>query len=657
MMDDVAIELKGVSKQYKINDAKVFSHFVKEKKNHKTDVLDNIDLTVKKGEVIGLVGRNGCGKTTLMKIMAGMISPTTGTVKVNGKMACIIESGSLFINDDSGYNNIIYRAMLYGMTREEARAKADDIIKYAELGSAVDKPVRTYSLGMRSRLGFSIMAYVDADIFILDEALNAGDSIFSGKAIKYINQLSLSGKTVVLTSHSGIILREVCTRVLLIEGGRIAADALYQEINAKYRRTLLTSIKTIEEAAESDNPLVEYVLAKIKQPTNPEEYESLLKNAAEGRNKNAMVEYGDLLLDRGDTDAAMKFYEMAACDGDEDAKVRYAMTRIGVKNNDVQKILQAYAERGDHFDEYRLGMIAKSMAIGTSARNATYNIMEKAYEDGNLDAGYEVVLMKIVGNGTNLDLEGAIEILSDNASKGHMKSAKKLYELYSDGLYMDPNVSEAFKWCEKAAMMGDMRSQFILGTLYRDGVGTVKDESKANEWFEAYLHCMAAPVLMDVRNHMENSGISVDVGADVLENLAVKGYNQKAVSKVMADRLVSKRDDNLLNDCEKYCTTSRNYGLLGKCYLEGVNTLCDEKEAFRLYSIAANAGDAESMYILAKMYLYGIGTEKDHDQFMRWVRLASRNGQVDALAIIKKNDGILEQRLKHASREAMNRKR
>ena len=299
MMEDIAIELKGISKQYKINDAKVFSHFVKERSNHKTDVLNNIDLSVRKGEVIGLVGRNGCGKTTLMRIMAGMIAPTSGTVKVNGKMACIIESGSLFINDDTGYNNIIYRSMLYGMTREEARAKANDIIKYAELGDAVYKPVRTYSLGMRSRLGFSIMAHVDADIFIFDEALNAGDSIFSGKAIKYINQPSMAGKTIILTSHSGIILREVCTRVLLIEGGRIAADALYPEINAKYRRTLLTSAKTIEEAAESDNPLVEYVLAKIKQSSNPDEYEALLKNAAEGRNKNAMVEYGDLLLDRG----------------------------------------------------------------------------------------------------------------------------------------------------------------------------------------------------------------------------------------------------------------------------------------------------------------------------------------------------------------------
>lgn len=656
MMEDIAIELKGISKQYKINDAKVFSHFVKERSNHKADVLNNIDLTVRKGEVIGLVGRNGCGKTTLMRIMAGMIAPTTGTVKVNGKMACIIESGSLFINDDTGYNNIIYRSMLYGMTREEARAKAGDIIRYAELGDAVYKPVRTYSLGMRSRLGFSIMAHVDADIFIFDEALNAGDSIFSGKAIKYINQLSMAGKTVVLTSHSGIILREVCTRVLLIEGGRIAADALYPEINAKYRRTLLTSAKTIEEAAESDNPLVEYVLAKIKQSSNPDEYEALLKNAAEGRNKNAMVEYGDLLLDRGDLDSAMTFYDMAARDGDEDAKVRYAMARVGVKNGDVQRILMEYAENGDHFDGYRLGMISKAMAIGTSARNAAYDILEKAYGNGNLDAGYEVVLMKIVGNGTSLDIEGAIRILSDNAAKGHMKSAKKLYELYSDGSYMDPDVKEAFKWCEKAAMMGDMRSQYILATLYRDGVGTEKDESKADEWFDAYLHCIAAPVLMDATQHMENSGIGSKGDAGILVEVAAKGYNQKAVSQVMAARLTGSRDGNISDDCEKYCTTSRNYGLLAKCHLEGANVVCDEKEAFRLFSIAANAGDADSMYMLAKMYQYGIGTEKDQGQFMRWARLASRNGQVDATAIIKKNDNILKQRLERVSK-TMNKRR
>lgn len=652
MMDDIAIELNDVFKTYKINDAKLLSYLIKQKKSSRSEVLHDVNLTVKKGEVIGLVGRNGCGKTTLMKIIAGMLAPTTGTVTVNGKMACIIESGALFINDEDAYNNVVYRAMMYGMSREEARAKADDIIRYAELQSVADKPVRTYSLGMRSRLGFSIMIHVDADIYILDEALNAGDSLFSGKAIKFINQLSMAGKTVILTSHSGIILREVCTRVLLIEGGSIIADALYPEINARYRRTLLTSVKTIEEAAESDNPHLEYVLAKVKQSSDPQEYESLLKDAAEGRDRDAMVEYGDLMLDKGDREGAMRFYDAAARGGNEEAKVRYAMIRSGasIKSEELQGIIQKYADNGDQFDEYRLGMIAKTMAIGTSARCAAYKVLEKAYENGNPDAGYEIVMMKLVGNGTSLDLEGGIGILSDNAERGHLKSAKKLYELYSDGSYMNPDVCEAFKWCEKAAKMGDSKSQFALATMYRDGVGTEKDQSKADEWLGVYLHSVAAPILMDYVQHLQFSGIDSPKDEKVLVETAAKGYHQNAASKMLTEKLAGKREDGLLEDCRRYCTTGKNYGLLAKCHLEGLDSDCDEKEAFKLCSIAANAGDSDSMYVLAKMYRYGIGTEKDMAQSDKWVRSASRNGQPDAKAIIKERDGFVRARMKKASK-------
>ena len=655
MMDDFAIELKSISKSYVLNDAKIGSVFNKDKRNTVTNVLDNINLTVKKGEIVALVGRNGCGKTTLMKIIAGMIDQTSGTVRLNGKMICIIESGSLFINDETGYNNIIYRGMLYGMSKAEVLSKMESIVRYAELGDAVNKPVRTYSLGMKSRLGFSIMAYVDADIFILDEALNAGDSIFSGKAMKFLNKLSLAGKTVIMTSHSGNILREVSTRAVLIENGRIIADAQYPEINARYRRTLMSSIKTIEEAAESDNPSVQYTLAKIKQESDPEEYEMLLRNSAEGCNVAAMIEYGDLLFDKGQRDEAIAYYYKAAKAGDDDGRIRYAMARLIHSMPSVTPLISSYAENGDHFDKYRYGIAAKNMAVGTSMRTRAYGFLKEAYEKGNPDAGYEVALMKIIGNGTYLDIDGAINILADNAMKGHMRSAKKLYELYSDGRYIDPDPLSAFKWCKKAAKMGDTGSQFALSMMYANGVGTEKDEAKMDEWLGIYLRSLAAPTMTDMTYNMNNSGIECELDENFIYSMLKLGYNEKAVARYFEHWFLNRKSGDskeLFDECTKYCNNGKNLGALAKCYLEGIYVENDDKEAFRLYSIAANAGDPDSMYILANMYKYGIGTEKDNEQYKRWTRLAARFNQLNASMIVRREDAIIEQKVKRIAKMA-----
>lgn len=198
--------------------------------------LENISFNVKKGEVVGLVGLNGSGKSTLLKIIAGVMKPTKGSVSVNGTIAPLIEVGAGFNPNLSGRENIFLNGMLLGYSKKYLQEHTQEIIDFAEIGEFIDVPLKNYSSGMRSRLGFAIATTVRPQILIVDEVLSVGDFKFKEKCHKRIQEMMANDTTVLIVSHSINQVKELCSRCIWFEKGHMVMDGPSQEVCDKYSK-------------------------------------------------------------------------------------------------------------------------------------------------------------------------------------------------------------------------------------------------------------------------------------------------------------------------------------------------------------------------------------------------------------------------------------
>ena len=190
-----------------------------------------------RGEVVGIVGRNGAGKSSLLKVISRVLEPTTGSVRFDGRLAPILELGTGFDHELTGRENIFLNGMLLGRTRREIRERIDAIVDYSELGEFIESPIRAYSSGMLGRLGFSIASAWTPDLLILDEVFAAGDAAFTRKCEKTLSDFRDAGVTILLVSHSAPIVLETCTRALWLERGKLIADGKPEEVVAAYDKS------------------------------------------------------------------------------------------------------------------------------------------------------------------------------------------------------------------------------------------------------------------------------------------------------------------------------------------------------------------------------------------------------------------------------------
>ena len=224
-MTDAAITARGVSKRFLVHRKRATS--LKERFIHRGDVADefwavrDLDLDVGRGETVGLIGANGSGKSTTLKLLAGILRPTHGTVSVNGRIASLLELGAGFNGELSGRDNVYLNASLLGLSRKEVERHFDAIVDFSELAPFIDNQVKTYSSGMYVRLGFAVAVHIDPDILLVDEVLAVGDEAFQQKCLAKIDEFQQDGRTILLVSHSLDTVEKICTRSVVLDHGRV----------------------------------------------------------------------------------------------------------------------------------------------------------------------------------------------------------------------------------------------------------------------------------------------------------------------------------------------------------------------------------------------------------------------------------------------------
>jgi teichoic acid transport system ATP-binding protein len=241
-MKDIAIEFKNVTKEYKLyrSDKRRFLGIFFPQIHYKLiKANDNVSFQVKKGESVMILGRNGAGKSTMLKMITGVVFPTEGEVVVNGRVSALLELTAGFDAEFTGRENIYLKGQLIGLSNDEIAELEEEIIQFAELGDYIDQPVRTYSSGMMARLGFSINANIDPEILVIDEALSVGDKKFRLKCQAKIDEIvEKEHVTVIYVTHNPNSAEDFCNRGLVLSEGKLVFDGSYEKAVETYDEIL-----------------------------------------------------------------------------------------------------------------------------------------------------------------------------------------------------------------------------------------------------------------------------------------------------------------------------------------------------------------------------------------------------------------------------------
>ncbi|GAA4413205.1 ABC transporter ATP-binding protein [Fodinibacter luteus] len=238
-----AVSLENASKHFRLR----HTHSLKESvvwavqgraRHEDFAALSPLDLEIRQGESVALLGRNGSGKSTLLKLVAGVMAPDTGRVRVRGRLAGLLEVGAGFHPDLTGRENVHLNASILGMRPAQVAERFDEIVDFADIGPFLDTQVRFYSSGMFLRLAFAVAVHTEPDVFLVDEILAVGDEAFRDKCLRRVEQLSAEGRTLVVVSHDLPLMERLCSRGVVLQGGRVVADAPVTEAVAHLRVTL-----------------------------------------------------------------------------------------------------------------------------------------------------------------------------------------------------------------------------------------------------------------------------------------------------------------------------------------------------------------------------------------------------------------------------------
>ena len=288
-----AIEVRGVSKFYNLYERpqdRVKELFSLTKKKYHTlyKALDQVSFTVKKGETLGIIGRNGAGKSTLLKLITGVITPSEGSIETHGEISALLELGTGFNPEYTGYENIFLNGSMRGFSDEEMQEKVKEIVDFADIGEYMGQPVKTYSSGMFARLAFAVMISFKPEILIVDEALSVGDIFFQQKCNTFMKE-EMKGVTKLLVTHDMNSIANMADRVILIDRGKIIREGKPLEVIEDYLKLLHTSVFQSEEAAAKD----EDARLETAERSEAAEQKAVAAEAAEREKEKAEIGWVD----------------------------------------------------------------------------------------------------------------------------------------------------------------------------------------------------------------------------------------------------------------------------------------------------------------------------------------------------------------------------
>lgn len=292
-MKDLAISVSGVSKRYRVfeNQRSRLIHALLPnytKGMQEIWALKDISFEINRGDAVAIIGRNGGGKSTLLEILTGTLMPTTGTVKVNGRVSALLELGSGFKPEYSGRDNVILNGLLLGLSKDEILARFHEIESFAEIGAAIDRPVKTYSSGMLMRLAFAVQVLCEPDILIVDEALSVGDYFFQQKCFGRLRKMRDNGLTLLFVSHDMNTVRDLCTKAIYLSKGNMERWGDSKEVVRLY-----LSGRT-EQATQSTESLMRESPTKIWKPE--ETFKALVKDSLWHREDEFLTANQDVRL-------------------------------------------------------------------------------------------------------------------------------------------------------------------------------------------------------------------------------------------------------------------------------------------------------------------------------------------------------------------------
>lgn len=246
------ITITNVTKEYKVfaNPKQRLMHSVLHLKKYAPKIFNattDLSLTIRKGEILGIIGRNGAGKSTLLKMITGVSFPTTGKIEVEGRISSLLELGAGFNPELNGIENIYFQGDLLGISKEEMSKRVESILEFASIGDFIQQPVKNYSSGMFARLAFATAINVDPDILIVDEVLSVGDIGFQLKCIEKMKEFATQGVTIIFVTHSMMSLYRFCNRAIWIDGGKIIMDGTVEEVVPRYEDNIKINRTNTEE--------------------------------------------------------------------------------------------------------------------------------------------------------------------------------------------------------------------------------------------------------------------------------------------------------------------------------------------------------------------------------------------------------------------------
>lgn len=299
MKEGNAIEVRDVTKKFKVfldkgHTLKEVALFRNRRQYQEREVLKGISFEVKKGEAVGLIGQNGCGKSTTLKLLTRIMYPDAGTIEMEGRVSSLIELGAGFHPDMSGRQNIYTNASIFGLTRKEIEKRMDDIIAFSELHEFIDNPVRTYSSGMYMRLAFAVAINVDADILLIDEILAVGDAAFQAKCFNRLREIKAAGTTIVIVSHSMGQIEQICDQAIWIKDGEIEEQGSPRTVIQTYMAWIMEGDKfSPTSEADQKNENHKASQEKPEEQAVSDTYEYTVADILELKKSGKCVEIGN----------------------------------------------------------------------------------------------------------------------------------------------------------------------------------------------------------------------------------------------------------------------------------------------------------------------------------------------------------------------------